>query len=588
MDLRQHALESALRKSFEETKRWEAYKKEHIDAEQNLKEFEKKIEIDVMVPIGPKAFMPGVIYHTNEVLVSHFQGHFSKVSTHQALELVNRRLKMSDDRLQSLEKEQMLYEQNLGVPTLEDAFMRNDGAQELIEDYDEEKEKHWREEHRVKVKQMKQQEAAERTGTDVVKTDEDIFALLEEREMMEELESELEALDIDDDEKLEKLLKGEVKPPPEKKRVAHATTISRPKITTYTNNNHIANQQDFSPSSPVATDSELDDDTDSDAEVPLEFKKLAETAKKMSRIEKIHFYKQHLNAIKLSIRETRINDEHDLMKRIDEIELKEVLEDTIDDLRLEEDDEEEGGGDGDVGAEDDSEDDVTASESEEDEKLDDKRRISFSNDIKVEYINSGDAPIQISINNNPALAETVAATAASQVPSAELPIHEPRLDYDPKQTVQIKFKHSDEVWTLPSRERDLIGNPLDLYKKVRAKNGQNKKGAKGKGSNKGKWKEKEKKGGPMEVAVTSATVIKESEPPAELKSILKNCSRVEAETHHDMKNNNPDVDEATEEKITQRKKKDRETFVCEAPDFSTVSGFLHSKYFLGCENLSLF
>lgn len=53
------------------------------------------------------------------------------------------------------------------------------------------------------------------------KADEDIFMKLEELEMVEELAQELESLEIEDDETLDKLMKGEIEIPQSKQRIAH-------------------------------------------------------------------------------------------------------------------------------------------------------------------------------------------------------------------------------------------------------------------------------------------------------------------------------------------------------------------------------
>ena len=64
---------------------------------------------------------------------------------------------------------------------------------------------------------MKQQEAEDRKKSEVV----DVNKLLDEHEMMEELAEELDNLEIDNDDKLSKILSGELKIPESKQRIAH-------------------------------------------------------------------------------------------------------------------------------------------------------------------------------------------------------------------------------------------------------------------------------------------------------------------------------------------------------------------------------
>jgi unconventional prefoldin RPB5 interactor 1 len=46
-----------------------------------------------MVPFGPKAFFPGQLKHTNEILVLLGDNWFAERSAKQAVEIVDRRLK---------------------------------------------------------------------------------------------------------------------------------------------------------------------------------------------------------------------------------------------------------------------------------------------------------------------------------------------------------------------------------------------------------------------------------------------------------------------------------------------------------------
>lgn len=81
----------------------------------------------------------------------------------------------------------------------------SNGAQEIIEEYNEENEKKWREQHKIRMRAYKQAEGEERKrqlgGDDI-----DIDAIFEQAELMEELENELEQLNVSSDEQLQQHL----------------------------------------------------------------------------------------------------------------------------------------------------------------------------------------------------------------------------------------------------------------------------------------------------------------------------------------------------------------------------------------------
>lgn len=89
--------------------KWRKYKKELVETSGNLREFVKSHSLDIMVPMGKKAFMRGKLVHTNEVTVSHGTSIFSDVSSAQAIEILEHRMKLCDDRLSALEREKELF-----------------------------------------------------------------------------------------------------------------------------------------------------------------------------------------------------------------------------------------------------------------------------------------------------------------------------------------------------------------------------------------------------------------------------------------------------------------------------------------------
>lgn len=81
-------------------------------------------------------------------------------------------------------------------------FGQSDEGQEIIEEYNEEREKEWRERHRIRMREQKKREAYERQHLLNEEGDKDYMAILEEAELMEELETELEEMNVDSDETL--------------------------------------------------------------------------------------------------------------------------------------------------------------------------------------------------------------------------------------------------------------------------------------------------------------------------------------------------------------------------------------------------
>lgn len=81
----------------------------------------------------------------------------------------------------------------------EQVFGNAHDAQEIIEEYNEEEEQKWRDQHKISVRDHKKAEAEQRKQQHHEIVDIDINAILEEAELMEELENELEELNIEDD-----------------------------------------------------------------------------------------------------------------------------------------------------------------------------------------------------------------------------------------------------------------------------------------------------------------------------------------------------------------------------------------------------
>ncbi|KAH8261463.1 hypothetical protein KR044_009578, partial [Drosophila immigrans] len=173
----------ALDKNADETERWQAFKADNKSAIANLEMFSKKLSVEVMVPIGKKALMPGELIHTNELLVGHYQGYFSACSAHKAKEICQHRLRLAEEQLKKLGVEADLWQNKLEKPLIEGA-VPSAGEIEIKEDYDEEAHKNWLKTHKESLRREKQEERLQRESQ---RTDDEIFQKLEEREMMEEL-----------------------------------------------------------------------------------------------------------------------------------------------------------------------------------------------------------------------------------------------------------------------------------------------------------------------------------------------------------------------------------------------------------------
>lgn len=198
----------------------------------------------------------------------------------------------------------------------------------------------WRQEHKQKVKAAKEIERNERE--DAAKEDRSIKDVFEELELIEELDEELERLNVEDDDALDKLLKGEMPVPVEKKRISHATakteTINPEKkiinivprtslLSSLTNNNNQSNNIDFD-----NTDSDDSISEDSDDE-PVEFKLYKQEAANMSNSEKLQFFKKHLNLVQADLETTHAATFEEFIVKTDKLFLSEHILNEIDRIR---------------------------------------------------------------------------------------------------------------------------------------------------------------------------------------------------------------------------------------------------------------
>jgi unconventional prefoldin RPB5 interactor 1 len=115
---------------------------------------------EVMVPIGGSslAFMPGFIKHTNEILVLLGDNYFVERSAKQAIDIVNRRITKCQQMIDDLNREKSQIESWLSFSDQN----KNQDLVEIIEEFDEQKEMLWREEHKRNVRSYKLKLSEER------------------------------------------------------------------------------------------------------------------------------------------------------------------------------------------------------------------------------------------------------------------------------------------------------------------------------------------------------------------------------------------------------------------------------------------
>lgn len=130
----------------------------------NMEMLVKKVNHPIMVPIchnmrkedAPLAFMPGNLDHTNQVMVSLGDNWFADRSVSQAVEIAERRIKFVKERKVETEKE--IESINNWFKFTSQLAEESKDLVEIMEEYDEEAEAKWREEHKRKVKLHKERE----------------------------------------------------------------------------------------------------------------------------------------------------------------------------------------------------------------------------------------------------------------------------------------------------------------------------------------------------------------------------------------------------------------------------------------------
>ncbi|XP_058124708.1 unconventional prefoldin RPB5 interactor-like protein [Anopheles ziemanni] len=376
----------ALRTNENETQRWSAYRQEHLDLKENLKMYQKTPRADILIPMGTKALLPGQLYHTGEVLVSHGGGYFTECTSEQARSIADRRVQLADEMLQKYDRERTLYSDKLEVPFINEAFAQ--GGREIIEPYDEQTEERWRAEHRRRVRETKQREAVDRKKKD--QDDRDLFEKLEEMELLEELENEMEQLDMpeDDDDQLGRLMRGEIRLN-SKLRTAHRSVpaaendtidIRKPTKESPTEGEQNTTTEDeengkISDEDLVTTDDESVDGQ-GEEDISPEFSQLLNETKMLAKEEKIKIFQAKQKDVRKRLYQNSIT----ITEKVDLYQLYEELEEALDFLRA--------GQETDEAIDDEQEEEETKSDQEPTANYTEKqrRKISFAEHDEIKLI----------------------------------------------------------------------------------------------------------------------------------------------------------------------------------------------------------
>ena len=173
------------------------HREDYCNLTQRLETLSDVTQHKVMVPMTSKAFMPGKLVHTNEILVLLGDNWFVETSAKNAAAIAQRRVKGCDEILDNLQQELELEQ---GWKKQVGEFSREkDECVEITEDFDPETERLWREKHR-------ENRGKEKLSAPQTQTDEELWRRLEELEIEEALENQWEAdgdEDSDDDDEEE-------------------------------------------------------------------------------------------------------------------------------------------------------------------------------------------------------------------------------------------------------------------------------------------------------------------------------------------------------------------------------------------------
>lgn len=174
----------------------ETFRSDYEALKERLTTLPDKTTHDVMVPFGSLAFMPGKLVHTNEILVLLGDNWFVERSAKQATEIIGRRIKTVEQQIKELQAQKHLLEPRLEFTKDLPGGSRNEDYFEIAEEFDPEKEKLWREEHRKSVQRQRKKEKLVRKAEEKNRTltDEEIWKRLDDLERQEAEGQELQRI----------------------------------------------------------------------------------------------------------------------------------------------------------------------------------------------------------------------------------------------------------------------------------------------------------------------------------------------------------------------------------------------------------
>jgi len=195
----QEGVSRKLEENRERGRKINEHRDEYKKLESKLTSITDNISHDVMVPLTKKAFMPGHLIHTNEIMVLLGENYFLETSALRAREICGRRLQECDKLLEELQQELKLVE---GWKN-QTSQLHEEGAEcrEIIEESTEQELEEWRKKHKQSLRREKEQMKSQQPVQDKKPelTDEELWARLEELEVREALEKEWEEDESDDD-----------------------------------------------------------------------------------------------------------------------------------------------------------------------------------------------------------------------------------------------------------------------------------------------------------------------------------------------------------------------------------------------------
>ncbi|XP_059143741.1 unconventional prefoldin RPB5 interactor-like isoform X2 [Physella acuta] len=196
--------QKAIQETDTKIEQMEKFKTDYKALQDRLKTLPDKITHDVMVPFGKLAFMPGQIVHTNEILVLLGDNWFVERSAKQAAEIAERRIKELNKTVNGLKSQRKLLEPRIDFTSqLQAELMGQGDVNEIVEEFDEEKEKLWDEQHKKNVRRYKEElkhKTNEPARSEMNAVNTDLWSRLDELERLEAEKGELKSSESEDEE----------------------------------------------------------------------------------------------------------------------------------------------------------------------------------------------------------------------------------------------------------------------------------------------------------------------------------------------------------------------------------------------------